>query len=148
VPRHSSHGPSSLPYLAALGPLPIRFARPGPEPTAEAPASPEPKVVETTPSTGPAKTPEPVSAPVVEKQPEQLPVEETPITPEPMTQPPLPILPDDTARELRPEDVLPFFRYPSASVRKDGVRISVPLSSSDQSQSAPPPASSATYEIK
>jgi hypothetical protein len=65
---------------------------------------------------------------------------------EPNAQPALRILPDYTRREIRPEDVLPFFRYPApASSGEPRVQVVVPLPSS-QSQSTQPSTSSATYQ--
>jgi hypothetical protein len=147
----------AVPYLAALAPLPLRFARPGPEPTYEPPAPPEPKpvIAPATPDAGgkPGEMPE-------EKPAANLPATETAVPPpvqpaepvsefsEPLLQPPLPILPDDTKRELRAEDVIPFFIYPAAPVSGEArVNVVVPLNTS-QPQSSPLPPSSATYQQK
>lgn len=143
----------AMPYLAAMGPLPLRFARPGPEPTEEPPASPEPKVVvlpaENTPAKEPAKNSS-TESPAPHIQPSEKPADVPPsILPEHTAQPALPILPDDTKRELRPEDVLPFFRYPTASPSsgENGVQVVVPFTPA-QPQSHPLPPSSATYQLK
>lgn len=150
----------ALPYLAALGPLPLRFARPGPEPTDEPPDSPKPKMIAQAEITGPdGKTPSklPAETPATgtlatgarPAQPDPHTAEPLSGLSEPNAQPQLPILPDDTKRELRAEDVLPFFRYPgSAPASGDsGLQILVPVTPT-QSQSNPLPPSSATYQQK
>ncbi|ATC64068.1 hypothetical protein CMV30_08945 [Nibricoccus aquaticus] len=144
----------AVPYLAALAPLPLRFARPGPEPAYEPPTPPEPKpvVAAITPDAKPEKPSEekPASSSPAANNPTPQP--EQPAAPvsefsEPLLQPPLPILPDDTKRELRAEDVIPFFIYPTAPASGEArVNVIVPLNTS-QSQSTPPP-SSATYQEK
>jgi hypothetical protein len=147
----------AVPYLAALAPLPLRFSRPGPEPTDEPPAPPEPKPVIV--ATAPADSDQPGKA-SEEKPAATLPAADTPAPQpdqpaeavsefsEPLLQPPLPILPDDTKRELRAEDVIPFFIYPTAPVSGEArVNVIVPLNTS-QPQSNPLPPSSATYQQK
>jgi hypothetical protein len=52
---------------------------------------------------------------------------------------PSPILPDDMRREVRPEDLLPFFQYP----RNGGAVIGVPVPAQPALPTLPP--SSATY---
>jgi hypothetical protein len=151
----------SQPYLAALGPLPLRFARPGPEPAEEPPAPPEPKIVVVldagpTSDNKPEKSPDEkaadvTTAPLGEALPRQPDHTAEPLSEfsEPSLQPPLPILPDDTKRELRAEDVLPFFIYPTAAPvsGEGGVQVIVPLNNG-QTQSNPLPPSSATYQLK
>jgi hypothetical protein len=149
-----------VPYLAALAPLPLRFARPGPEPTDEPPAPPEPKPaivapaepspasdgkLEKLPEEKPAATPSAETSPPPATQPEQPSSEFS----EPLSRPPLPILPDDTKRELRAEDVLPFFIYPVAPSTGDtGARVVIPLTSGQPQSDPPAPPSSATYQQK
>lgn len=154
VPGAATPKAGAVPYLAALGPLPLRFARPGPEPTEEPPAPPEPKPVAP-----------PALPPAVVKKPEDATPETLPDTPaagdkdkptetpgqapkpEPESfQPALPILPDDTKRELHPEDVLPFFRYPNAS-GDNRVEVVVPITNNPSQPNRPPP-SSATFQQK
>jgi hypothetical protein len=143
------------PYLAALGPLPLRFARPGLEPTAEPPASPEPKPATPPEQTAPAAndSAHPPLTPSSDNAPKNdAPASDSPAaleTSEPTTHPALPILPDDTKRELRPEDVLPFFRYPNASPTTGdaSVQVLIPFTAA-QPQSTPIPPSSATYQQK
>jgi hypothetical protein len=158
-PVASTPKASAAPYLAALGPLPLRFARPGIEPTDEPPASPEPKPVAITET--PASTKDKPAAPLEEKievtkTPSNIPPLQSGLAPaplsefsEPYPQPALPILPDDTKRELRAEDVIPFFIYPTNANRPgdDGVRLIAPLRI-DQTQPIVPPPSSATYQEK
>jgi outer membrane biosynthesis protein TonB len=149
---------SSTPYLTALGSLPLRFARPNLERSDEPPAlPPPPPAAENSPSpektAEPVKTPEPVSQPPEQPKPPAQPSSETPKAPapepEPATAPPLPILPDDMKRELRPEEVLLYFRYPNAGPTgtDSSAHIVVPITPA-QTPSAPPPRSSATYEQK
>jgi hypothetical protein len=141
-----------MPYLAALGPLPLRFARPGPEPLEEPPVPPEPKVIPLPAEDAPVEEPAekaPEEAPAVQVPPVEKPTQPASFFSEPSAQPALPILPDDTKRELRPEDVLPFFRYPNASPAsgENGVQVVVPLTPA-QPQSNPLLPSSATYQLK
>jgi hypothetical protein len=55
----------------------------------------------------------------------------------------LPILPDDLQREVRPEDVMPFFVMPQG-----GMRIGVGVQAAPQPPAQPMPQSSATYNLK
>jgi len=55
----------------------------------------------------------------------------------------LPILPDDLQREVRPEDVMPFFVMPQA-----GMKIGVGIQTAPPPTSQPMPPSSATYNQK
>jgi len=55
----------------------------------------------------------------------------------------LPIIPDDLQREVRPEDIIPFFVMPQA-----GVRIGVGVQTAPQPPAQPMPQSSATYNLK
>ena len=143
----SSSKSNGTPYLAALAPLPLRFARPGLEPAAEPPAppvakTPEPAAIEPQEPQKPAGPPADIpTSPAIEQPVAQLPHEE----PDPVVPPPLPILPDDTKRELRAEDVLLYFRFPGENGPRGAVAVPV---SPTQPQSAPLPPSSATYEQK
>ncbi len=145
----------AVPYLAALAPLPLRFARPGPEPTGEPPTPPEPKpiVAAIIPDAKPEKPAEEKPAATSPAADTPAPQPDHPAGPvsefsEPSLQPQLPILPDDTKRELRAEDVIPFFIYPTApSSGEARVNVIVPLNTS-QPQSPPPPPSSAIYQEK
>jgi len=148
----------AVPYLAALAPLPLRFARPGPEPTDEPPAPPEPKPVAAAIIPDPndntrkpsEEKPEAITPPAspLPLQPDH-PAEPVSEFSEPLLQPPLPILPDDTKRELRAEDVIPFFIYPTAPASGEArVNVIVPLTTTSQPQSNSLPPSSATYQEK
>ncbi|PTY05087.1 hypothetical protein DB347_16535 [Opitutaceae bacterium EW11] len=131
-------------YLASVGPVPLRFAPPPPDPV-ERPAPPASAAVASTPvspvpSVAPTVQPEPATAtaapgpepaatqPAAEKQPELKPVT---------------ILPDDTRRDVRPEDVLPYFELPRGSAGAGGAALPF-------APAAPPaqPPSSATYQQK
>jgi hypothetical protein len=148
--KSTSASSASTPYLTVLGSLPLRFARPRLEATDEPPLAPVPKVEETADEKPvEPKAPELAPKPANEQKPaEEAPVEQPVSTPEPAAGPPLPILPDDTKRELRAEDVLLYFRYPNSSSSDGGTatHVIVPAPSS-QPQSAPIP-SSATYQQK
>jgi hypothetical protein len=56
---------------------------------------------------------------------------------------PLPILPDDTRPQARPEDFLPFFQIPAT--QPNDVNVIVPVPRSPGSPASTLPASSATY---
>jgi hypothetical protein len=117
--------------LAVVGPSPLRFAPEPPEATERpVPAKQRPKTVAVTPEAIPqeeAPPPEPVK---VEPKPE-------PVAPVKA----LNILPDDTAqKEVRPEDVLPYFQLPKIDEARG--RVMVPFT-----PAAPTlPPSSATYQ--
>jgi hypothetical protein len=145
--RSTATTSASTPYLTVLGSLPLRFARPHLDGTDEPPPTPVLKVEEVLPEqSDEKKTPDTPATPALEEKPaDPAPVPQPLIVPEQPLAPPLPILPDDTKRELRAEDVLLYFRYPN-STPSDGTQVVVPLPSS-QPQSAPIP-SSATYQQK
>jgi hypothetical protein len=150
----SASSSATTPYLTVLGSLPLRFARPNLDRSDEPPAAPVPKVVEIAPEKaepGKTQTHELASQSVSESKPAEQPsldsLEKTAADPEPITAPALPILPDDTKRELRPEEVLLYFRYPNAGRASEATtHVIVPLTPA-QSQSGPIP-SSATYQQK
>ncbi len=132
--------PGSQPYLALINLPPLRFAEELPMAT-EAPAAlilpqrvepkPEPVAVPLPPP------PPPPPAPVIETKP--------PPPPTASNEPkPLSILPDDTKREVRPEDVLPFFQLPQSSAGVS-VGVGIPFTPAQPSGTSLPP-SSATYQ--
>ena len=133
-------------YLAMLGPTPIRFAEGQPQlpPEPVPPTLPTPK--QPTLATESAKTPAAVTDPV------PAPLAVTITTPEntnPMTGTlpssnlkPVSILPDDTKREIRAEDVLPFFQFPGAP---ESGAVAVPFTTSQPRGTTAPP-SSASYK--
>jgi hypothetical protein len=139
--RSTTSVPTSSGYLAAVGPSPFRFSPPLPE-AEERPA----------PVSKPTIAPEPVPEPVVAEpvKPEVKPEPEPP-KPEPLppsTGKPVNILPDDTPRDIRAEDVLPFFQIPADSAGAPNTNVVVPFT-----PAAPPigttlPPSSATYQLK
>jgi hypothetical protein len=146
------------PYLAALGSLPLRFAAAPVEISDEPPKPPAPEPAETDSlaAEGQAPLPAPVRAEETlphppAPEPASVSEEKSPF-PEPPAERPTPILPDDTPRELRAEDVLPFFRYPggqsgSGHARPREVDVAVPFTPT-HSQTPPTPPSSAIYQQK
>lgn len=120
-----------LPYLAQVGPTPLRFAPPPPEPV-ERPAPVEVKAA-------PAATaaPEPVSTTPSVSTPTAAP-HEAPVAAGPK---PVSILPDDTPHEVRAEDVLPYFQLPRQSDRHETSGVNMPFTPAL-------PQSSATYQLK
>lgn len=123
-----------LPYLAVVAPTPLRFQSPPPtDLTPHALISAPPRSPETSESAiheaastvPPADTSTPTTAPSAIKESVEEQVRHEPE--------PLPILPDDTPREVSPRDVIPFFQFPGAPTAP------VP--------GAQPP-SSATYRLK
>jgi hypothetical protein len=142
----ASHELRSQPYLAAIGPKALRFAEPPlpvpvtapppprplgystPVPADVAPAVPATPAKDATATAQPAK-PDTAATAAPAKAPDRVLV---------------PLLPDDTRQEVRPEDILPFFQFPGANGSTTVIRAPlVPM--------APPPAiptSSATYTQK
>ena len=142
--RGSAPLPYPAPYLAVVGPAPMRFREPPAPPSFELePVAAGPAHLEPDP-------PPPVLPPVKEKTDPAVPVAIPPKpslgpSPSPEKKPDepdsVPILPDDTRREVRPEDLLPFFQFPRNGGTTLGVRVPVP-----PAPSAPAlPPSSATY---
>ena len=132
-------------YLAMIGPAPLRFD------FKEQTLPPEPVLPEHPPLKLPVNTPESAQksadtsntstvgqTPSSESTAPKLPIDSTPPSDLPK---PVSILPDDTKTEIRPEDVLPFFRFPGAS---DSGGPSVPFTTTQPRGSTAPP-SSATY---
>lgn len=126
-------------YLAMVGPTALRFAEAAPtlpaEPTLPSPPKPKPTAVIENHVTTPAD-------PGKVTQPSANDTDNTePTTPAGNSPKPVSILPDDTRHEIRAEDVLPFFQFPSAS---DSGSAAIPM---NVPATAPPP-SSATYQQK
>ncbi|HTZ21104.1 MAG TPA: hypothetical protein VMC06_09500 [Opitutaceae bacterium] len=138
----SSH-PYSAPYLAVVGPPPMRFREPPAppsfelEPVAMGPAQLEETLPVSPPSSVAAggrfdsSSPKAASQKSSTKSPASSPTANRPEDNEPSS-----ILPDDLHRDVRPEDLLPYFQYP----RNGGAVIGVPA----PAQPTLPP-SSATY---
>ncbi|MDX2186026.1 MAG: hypothetical protein SFV32_03765 [Opitutaceae bacterium] len=115
----------SVPYLALVGSPGLRMEMPAseipPEPKPPEPPKPVPPAVE--PKPAPA---EPALAPKKEEPPPLIPDPQPEIKPTvdpepqyPRGEKPVSILPDDTIRELNPDEVLPFFRYPATAPEPD-----------------------------
>ena len=130
-------------YLAMIGPSPLRFAEGErslpPEPVF--PPPPKPKPPANVPEPG-QKTPSETSGPVANPTTPGSENTELTATLTPSTLKPVSILPDDTQREIRAEDVLPFFQFPGAP---DSGAVAVPFSTS-QPRGTTAPRSSATYQ--
>jgi hypothetical protein len=132
--------PRSTPYLALVGPPPLRFREPPApppfelEPIAAGPAQMD-ELNAPLPSTPARERAEPTAASTPSVKPAAA-------SPEQKRNPdgdPAPILPDDSHRDVRPEDLLPFFLFPRNG--RPGVSGAVPLP--PQPGALPP--SSATY---
>ncbi|HEY0946770.1 MAG TPA: hypothetical protein VGD81_15930 [Opitutaceae bacterium] len=143
---------SSLPYLAAADPVAMRFAPPMPDPVVEprlaaaappVPGGPSEEIAAANrgaqlppePSRSPAET----AMPATEFDATVAPPETANATPPDRPPAPVALLPDDLRREIRPEDVLPFFQPPGGNFI-----LAVPPPASAPAGPALPP-SSATY---
>ncbi|MFT3783362.1 MAG: hypothetical protein QM790_15230 [Nibricoccus sp.] len=134
------------PYLVMVGPSVLRFADPEVLPSAEPIMPAKPKVPPAT-EEGPPKpaanlnSGQPATGPGTEQRsPTTEPNSTTPDGTKPVS-----ILPDDTRREIRAEDVLPFFQFPGgAETGGGGAVIAVPLTENQPQRPTAPP-SSATY---
>jgi len=150
-PRAATHRDSSpryrgpRTYLAMIGPAALRFADapstlppepPLPKPFVPLGPPPEANLPAVTPHTPTTDTATPLP-------PEALRPEATPQN----SAKPISILPDDLYREIRPEDVLPFFQFPGASSLENTGILSMPTTTS-QPRGATAPPSSATYRLQ
>ena len=127
-------------YLPLMGAAPLRFQAlptpPPPRPARVIPAEVKPVLESTLP---PEVEPSQAAVNVAEPEPE------TPAVP---TGPkPISILPDDTPRDLRAEDVLPFFQLPMDPGGGPGASVVVPFTPASPAGATVPP-SSATYQLK
>jgi len=129
------------PYLTMIGPAPLSFA------SGERPLPPEP-VLPTPPKT-PSKAADstqkiPVAATdsTASSTPNSSENTDLNATVTTTSEKPVSILPDDTRREIRAEDVLPFFQFPGAP---DAGAMVVPFTTSSPRGTTAPP-SSATYK--
>ena len=130
------------PYLAMIGPAPLSFgsgerALP-PEPVL--PTPPKSPVVAADSGVKPPGASTERTATSSQVSPEEGGVNATITT----TEKPVSILPDDMRREIRPEDVLPFFQFPGAP--DGGALIVPPTTAAPRPATAPP--SSATYNLQ
>ena len=135
--------PYSAPYLAVVGPPPMRFREPPAppsfdlEPVAAGPAQLEGNMLVLPAATGgllDSAQPMAASSKSPSKSPSASATAKGSEESEPSS-----ILPDDMRREVRPEDLLPFFQYP----RNGGAVIGVPVPAQPALPTLPP--SSATY---
>jgi hypothetical protein len=130
-----------IPYLAMIGPAPLCFAsgeRPlPPEPVLPTPAKTPDNPTDTTHKNPTAATDSTASS--TKSSPENTDLNATITT---TSEKPVSILPDDTRREIRAEDVLPFFQFPGAP--DSGALVVPSTTSSPRGTTAPP--SSATYK--
>ena len=138
----ASHELRSQPYLAAIGPKALRFAEPPVIVPVTAPPPPRPLGYSTPVPADVA--PVVTAAPVKDAAVQAVKPDATTAAAAQAKAPDkvlVPLLPDDTRQEVRPEDILPFFQFPGANGSTNVIRAPlVPM--------APPPAiptSSATY---
>jgi len=122
--------PLSTPYLAVVGPPPMRFREPPAppsfelEPAATGPAQLEENMPVSLPSTAAAggrfdsSSPKAASPKSSSKSPASSPTANRPEESEPSS-----ILPDDMRRDVRPEDLLPYFQYPRNGGGVPGVPV-------------------------
>jgi len=142
-----------VPYLPAIGALPLRFqqAPPPPDlttrPAAAAPPVPSLSVSETTVAQANAAAAH--SAPMPSRVASEVLVAEA--KPEPKATPPAPqkaapapIIPDDTRPTVRAEDFLPYFQIPGSAKQPGEMNVIVPAPRGAPAP-APLPPSAATY---
>ena len=129
---------TSLPYLSAVGPAPLRFAPPVPEPVAPAAA------VSTTPAP-PTDASDKITAVEALATPDldADTVPEAKPAPETLPKDPPRILLDDVRPAVRPEEFLPYFQIPGRKQAGE-LTVVVPVPPSVPAPSTLPP-SSATY---
>lgn len=142
IVMHPSSPPIALraaQYLENLGTPPLRFAPPPPEIVARPVAS---ETVSSSVLEPIAGMPEESATAPLSAVGETLPSETNPAAEKPKL---LSILPDDTPRELRAEDVIPYFQLPRE--RTDLGDGNQPFSPAQPASSTLPP-SSATYQQK
>lgn len=121
----------SRPYLAVLGPSPLRIQAevPPPDLSAHPPAGAPPQVVPHTTAESPGELPTPTelsSATATQPASEHPPIAENSPVPNAEEKPAKPaksILPDDTRPKVRAEDFLPFFQPPGASPNPNDVTL-------------------------
>ncbi len=147
TPNESEESPpprrqGTVPYLTVVTPPMLRFRAPAAppafdiEPVATGPAYNE-EVVTTINAAAPARTKPDVILPVATESRK----EATPQGEKKELQQEVPvILPDDLRRDVRPEDLVPFFQFP-----KGGARIGVIVPVPPQAPSSTLPPSSASY---
>lgn len=153
-PRPSSGEPapgSGLPYLPALGAVPLRFqeAAPPPDlstrPAAAAPPTPALSPTETSVALANAAAARPPTLPPsAMREPAATAPTQTTAEPTTTTRPPPAILPDDARPAVKPEDFLPYFQIPGAAKAPGDVTVVVPAARSAPAAPAVIPPSSAS----
>jgi len=135
--------PYSAPYLTVVGPPPMRFREPPAPPSFELePVAAGPAQMEESMPVAPAAAggrldaSQPTAASV--KSPSKSPASSATAGRSEEGEPPM-ILPDDLRRDVRPEDLMPFFQYP----RNGGAANGIPGPAQPATPTLPP--SSATY---
>lgn len=143
APTQVSRQRSNRTYLAMVGPAALTFADTElplpPEPVMPEPPKPKHDPSKTTPANTGANT----NAALSSDSTTATPSTETPdsnVQPTINGSKPVSILPDDTRREIRAEDVLPYFQFPGSS---DSGAIAIPVIINQAPAAAPP--STATY---
>jgi hypothetical protein len=129
------------PYLAMIGPAPLSFAI-GERPLPPEPVLPTPPKTPGNPLDSTQRTPIAVTDANASSTPSPSANNELNATVTTTSEKPVSILPDDTRREIRAEDVLPFFQFPGAP---DSGALVVPFTTSSPRGTTAPP-SSATYK--
>jgi hypothetical protein len=140
------------PYLVALGAAPLRFQESAPEaalairpPKPGAPRLPSPDTLSGNPEAMAHSSPElpanSTSSLIAHDSVAKTPIE-TEVSPSLPNKTPLPILPDETHAQARPEDFLPFFQIPVTQPGEVNVIVPVPRAPAVPSSL---PLSSATY---
>lgn len=156
-PRSSGNDPgpgAGLPYLPALGAVPLRFqeAAPPPDlstrPAAAAPPTPALSPTETTVALANAAAARPatVTAPATRDPAQPAPVS-TSTAADPATtnaKPPPAILPDDARPQVKPEDFLPYFQIPGSLKGPGDVTVIAPAARAAPAPTTVIPPSSAS----
>jgi hypothetical protein len=137
--QHFAGAPCNSFYLAKVGAVPLRFAALPPE-AVESPTPSQSPSVPMLPTPGgeaaaanppPVKTADPISAGKTPESPAKL----------------LSILPDDTPRDVRADEVIPYFQLPHQNERPSVAGMNLPFTPAQPAASTLPP-SSATYQQK
>jgi len=123
--------PYSIPYLAVVGPPPMRFREPPAPPSFELePVAAGPAQLEEIMSASPAaaggrrdSSSSPMAASSKSSSPNSPSSSAAAAAKRPEETEPSSILPDDMRREVRPEDLLPYFQYPRNGGGVPGVPV-------------------------
>jgi hypothetical protein len=136
----SGHNHDST-YLAMIGPAPLSFAS-GERPLPPEPVLPTPTKTQDNPLNPAQKLPVAATDSTASSTPSSSESTDLNATVTTSSEKPISILPDDTRREIRAEDVLPFFQFPGAP---DTGALAVPFTTTSPRGTTAPP-SSATYK--